>query len=132
MKTRAIRQTITFNASPHDVYEMLMDEKKHARLNGGSALISREVGGTFSTNDGYSTGTNLELVQDTKIVQTWRASDWPEDHYSTLSITLSPVSSKTNLSCVQTGVPEDQYEEISQGWYDYYWDPLKKVFSGAQ
>jgi hypothetical protein len=27
---------------------------------------------------------------------------------------------------MQTGVPEDQYEEISQGSNDYYWDPLKK------
>jgi activator of HSP90 ATPase len=36
-----------------------------------------------------------------------------------LTITLSPVSSKTKLSLVQTGVPEDQYEEISQGWFDY-------------
>jgi len=115
-----------FDASPHHVYEMLMDEKKHARFTGGAAQISRDVGGAFVTNSGYSTGITKELVQDTKIVQTWRASDWPDDHYSTLTITLSPVSSKTKLSFVQTGVPEDQYEEISQGWYDYYWDPLKK------
>jgi len=127
MKTRTIRQTITLDASPHDVYEMLMDEKKHARFTAGAAEISRDVGGAFFTNDGYATGTNRELVQDTKIVQTWRASDWPDDHYSTLTISLSPVSSKTKLSFVQTGVPEDQYEEISQGWYNYYWDPLKKL-----
>ena len=126
MKTRTIRQTITLDASPHDVYEMLMDEKKHARFTGGAAEISREVGGAFVTNSGYSTGTNKELVQDTKIVQSWRASDWPADQYSTLTITLSPVASKTKLSFVQTGVPEDQYEEIGQGWYDYYWDPLRK------
>jgi len=127
MKTKTIRQTITLDASPHTIYEMLMDEKKHARFTGGAAEISREVGGAFVTNSGYSTGTNKELVQDTKIVQTWRANDWPDDHYSTMTITLSPVSSKTKLSFVQTGVPEDQYEEISQGWYAYYWDPLKKV-----
>jgi activator of HSP90 ATPase len=127
MKTRTIRQTITLDASPHDVYEMLLDEKKHARFTAGAAQISRDVGGAFVTNNGYSTGTNKELVQNTKIVQTWRASDWPDDHYSTLTITLSPVSSKTKLSFVQTGVPEDQYEEISKGWHDYYWDPLKKV-----
>ena len=66
MKTRTIRQTITLDASPHDVYEMLMDEKKHARFTGGAAQISRDVGGAFVTNDGYSTGTNKELVQDTK------------------------------------------------------------------
>jgi activator of HSP90 ATPase len=125
MKTRTIRQTISFHASAHEVYEMLMDEKKHALITGGSARISRETGGTFETNDGYSDGTNTELVQDEKIVQTWRASDWPDDHYSTLAITLTPVSSGTKLSFVQAGVPADQYEEISQGWYDYYWNPMK-------
>ena len=87
---------------------------------------SAGMGGAFSANNGNSAGTNRKLVQDTKIVQTWRASDWPEDHYSTLNVTLSLVSSKTKLSFVQTGVPEDQYGEISQGWYDYYGDPLKK------
>ena len=113
MKTKTIRHTITLDASPHDVYEMLMDEKKHARFTGGTAEISREVGGAFVTNSGYSFGTTRELVQDTKIVQSWRANDWPEDHYSTVTITLSPVSTKTKLSFVQTGVPDDQYEEIS-------------------
>ena len=127
MKSKTIRQTISLDASPHDVYEMLMDEKKHARFTGGAAMISRDVGGAFVTNSGYATGTTKELVQDTKIVQTWRASDWPDDHYSTLTITLSLVSSKTKLSLVQTGVPKDWYEEISQGWYDYYWDLLKKI-----
>jgi activator of HSP90 ATPase len=127
MKTRTIRQTIVIHASAHDVYEMLMDERKHALFTGGSARISRDVGGTFVTNDGYSNGTNLELVQDTKIVQTWRASDWPDDHYSTLTINLSQGSSGTKLSFIQTGVPSDQYDEISQGWYDYYWNPLKEA-----
>ena len=34
MKTRTIHQTITLPASPHAVYEMLMDEKKHALFPG--------------------------------------------------------------------------------------------------
>jgi activator of HSP90 ATPase len=127
MKTKTIQQTIMLYARPHEVYEMLMDEKKHAQFTGSTAQISRKVGGTFVTNNGYSDGINKELVKDTKIVQTWRASDWPDKHYSTLTITLSFVESKTRLSFVQTGVPEDQYEEISKGWYDYYWDPLKKA-----
>ncbi len=115
MKTRTIRQTLSFHARAHDVFEMLMDEKKHALFTGGSARIDRNVGGTFSTNDGYSTDTTLELVQEAKIVQTWRASDWPDGHFSTLTIILSPVSSKTLLSFVQTGVPSDQFEEIRKG-----------------
>jgi len=125
MKTRTIRQTVSFHASAHDVYEMLMDEKNHALFTGGSARISRDVGGMFVTNDGYSDGKNVELVPDAKIVQTWRASNWPEGYYSTLTITFSQVSSTTKLSFVQAGVPDDQYEEISQGWHDYYWNPMK-------
>lgn len=127
MKTRTIRQTVSFDASAHEVYEMLMDEKKHARFTGGAAHISRDVGGKFVTNDEYSSGTNLELVQDAKIVQTWRASDWPDGHYSSLTIMLSQGAPPTNLSFVQTGVPADQYDEISKGWHDYYWNPLKAL-----
>ena len=41
MKTKTIHQTISFIASAHDVYEMLMDEEKHALFTGGSARIKQ-------------------------------------------------------------------------------------------
>ncbi len=44
MKTKSIKQKISFNASAHDVYETLMDSKKHAMFTGGVAKISRKVG----------------------------------------------------------------------------------------
>lgn len=47
MTTRTIRQILSFHARAHDVFEMLMDEKKHALFTGGSARIDRNVGGTF-------------------------------------------------------------------------------------
>ena len=82
MKTKTIKQSVTFRAKPHDVYEALMDSDKHSRFTGGKAHISRQIGGKFSTFDGYSEGVNIELVPDKKIVQSWRAGDWPEGHYS--------------------------------------------------
>ena len=42
MKTKTIRQTVTFNAAPLEVYEMLMDSKKHKSLSGEEAKISRK------------------------------------------------------------------------------------------
>ena len=127
MTTRNIRQTATFNASPHDVYEALLDAKKHAAFTGGKATISRKVGGKFSVFDGYAEGVNLELVPDEKIVQSWRAGDWPAGVYSKAIISLKAVAGGTRLTFTQTGVPEDQYADISQGWRDYYWTPMKEM-----
>ncbi len=98
MKTKTVRQSVTFKATAHDVYETLMDSRKHARFTQAKARISRKVGGKICAYDGYIDGTNLELIPDAKIVQSWRGSDWPEGHYSRATFCLKklrpePVSS---------------------------------------
>jgi activator of HSP90 ATPase len=127
MKTRTIRQSVTIKASPHDVYEALMDSKKHSTFTGDKAVISREVGGRFSAFDGYAEGVNLELVPDKKIVQTWRASDWPEGSYSKVTFALQAAAGGTQLTFIQTGIPEEFADDVLQGWQDYYWAPLKEM-----
>ncbi len=125
--SKTIRQTVTFKAIPHEVYEALMDEKKHAAFTGGEAKISRIVGGKFTIYGGDIQGKNLELVPDQKIVQSWRYSDWPEDHYSMATFALEPTEKGTRLTFTQIDVPDDKYEDIKQGWKDYYWAPIKKL-----
>jgi len=127
METKTIRQSVTIKASPHDVYEALMDSKKHAKFTGGKATISREVGGKFTAFDGYSEGVNMELSPDKTIMQSWRAEDWPEGHYSKATFAFTKVESGTKLTFTQTGVPEDQYDAISRGWREYYWAPMKEM-----
>jgi activator of HSP90 ATPase len=125
--SKSIRQTVTLKTSPHAVYEILMDSKKHAQFTGGEAKISRKVGGKFTIYGGDIAGENLELVPDQKIVQSWRYSDWPEGIYSKVTFSLESVEKGTKLSFTQTGVPDDKYEDIKQGWKDYYWDPMKAM-----
>jgi activator of HSP90 ATPase len=127
MAAKTIRQSVTFKASPHDVYEALMDSGKHSQFTGDKAVISRKVGGKFSAFDGYAEGVNIELVPDEKIIQTWRASDWPEGQDSRVTFSLKGVERGTRLTFTQTGVPEAQYEAVSQGWRDYYWQPMKEM-----
>ncbi len=127
MKTRTVRQSVTFRAEPHVVYEMLMDSRKHARFTGEKASISRKVGGKFTAHSGYISGINLELVPGKKIVQSWRGSDWPEGHFSRVTFSLEKVKEGTRLVFRHSGVPEDQYEDINQGWRDYYWKPLRDM-----
>ena len=93
MKTKTIRQSVTFPATPHEVYELLMDSGKHARFIGAKARISRNINGAISAYDGYIDGKNLELVPDKKIIQSWRGSDWPEGHYSKAVFSLNKTNS---------------------------------------
>ena len=127
MKTKTIRQAVTIKVTPHEVYEALMDSRKNAKFTGGKGSISRKIGGRFSAYDGYAEGVNLELVPDKKIVQSWRGSDWEGEVFSEATFELEEVEGGTKLTFTQSGVPEDQYEDISQGWRDYYWKPMKEM-----
>ena len=127
MKTKPIRQVVFFKASPHEVYEMLMDSKKHSEFTGAKASISLKAGGKFSAYDGYIGGVNVELVQGERIVQKWRGSDWTKNHYSTAIFELEKIDKGTKLIFNQTGVPEEHHEAISKGWVEHYWDKMKKA-----
>ena len=127
MGTKSIRQSVTFKATPHEVYEILMDAKKHGKFTGSEVRMSRKAGGKFSIYGGDIEGTNLELVPDEKIVQSWRYSDWPEGHFSKATFLLKEVPAGTRLTFTQTGVPEEHYDDIAQGWLDYYWAPMKEM-----
>ncbi len=133
MRTRTIRQQVTFKgATPHELYEWLMDSKKHSEFTGQKAVISRKVGGKFTAGSGWMEGVNLELVQDKLIVQTWRANDdaWPEGHYSTVRFRFTKTKDGTRLDFLHSGVPATAYADIRDGWREYYWKPLKLALGG--
>jgi activator of HSP90 ATPase len=128
---KTIRQTVTFEATPREVYEALMDSRKHAQFTGAKASISREAGGRFTAYDGSIQGRNLELAQDAKIVQAWRcaATGWREDHYSTVTITLESIDGTTRLTLNHEDVPEPSYDECTEGWQQAYWEKMKATFA---
>ena len=124
--SRDIEQTIIIKATPHEVYEALMDSDKHAAFTNGAASISREVGGDYMAYDGYISGKNLELVPDQKIIQSWRASDWPETQFSRIEFVFSTVAEGTQIKFTHSSLPEGTEEEFTQGWIDNYWEPLRE------
>ena len=127
MKT--IRQTATIRgATPHDIYETIMDSKKHTKLSRQRTTVSRKVGGEFKVGHDLE-GKHLALTKDKKIVQTWRANNWPKGTYSKATFAFSRTTGGTRVAFRQTGVPDEFYGEISKGWRDYYWTPLRKQYA---
>ena len=127
MKTRTIKQTVFFKVEPHEIYEALMDSRKHSEFTGDKAVISRKEGGKYSACSKYIEGRNLKLVSDKKIVQTWRSSDFDKGYFSTVTFEFAKVKGGTKLKFKHEGVPADQYEEVKNGWIEYYWQPIKKM-----
>ena len=55
MQTKTIKQTIIIKARPGEVYEALVNPKKHSEFTGSKATGTDKIG-KFSTFDGYSHG----------------------------------------------------------------------------
>ncbi len=87
--------------------------------------MNAEIGTEFSLwNGGYSWKKNVEVVSEKKLVQEWFAGDWAEP--SIVTFTLKTEGNKTVLELEHVDVPADEFEDIDQGWNDYYIGPMKE------
>lgn len=124
---KTIKQKVRFKAAPTTIYGLLSDSRRRSALTGRKAAISRNVGGTFSTDNGHVTGVNVDLVPGKRLVQAWRRDDFPEGVYSMAAITLAPTASGgTELVLTHRGVPKHLIPETEAYWRRVYWERMKK------
>ncbi len=134
MKTKTIRQSVTFKTSPDKLYALLFDSKKLTQMHGTPTQMTRRAGGKFTVFGGYCHGYNVELIENTCIKQAWHFQEegWPEDYFSTCRFVLGPVANGTKLVFTHKGVPEHTYEAIKAGWLTFYWDPIHAYLAGMR
>ena len=121
-----IRQVNRFKASPQRLYAIFMDSRKHAAFTAnGAARISRKEGGKFFCHGGWIGGRHIELKPGKRIVQAWRARNWPPGVYSLVSFTFARVRGGTRLTLEHTGIPGRHAGHLRRGWKARYWQPLR-------
>ena len=137
----SIHQEPVFTASPKRVYQALTDARQFTRviqLSGAlqamhlpdkPAEISSEVGGAFALYGGNITGRNVEFVPNVRVVQAWRAGDWPPGVYSIARFELVEQGSGCRIVFDHTGFPKGEAEGLASGWKAHYWEPLAKVLA---
>jgi activator of HSP90 ATPase len=132
--TTTINQTEFIpGVKPQEVYDALVDPRKHTEFTGSKATGQAKVGAKFTAWDGYITGKHLVLEPGKRLVQEWSTSEWPAGSGpSHLEWTFVPKGDGTQVTMVHSEVPADQAESYRQGWIDYYWDPLKQYFEDLQ
>jgi activator of HSP90 ATPase len=125
---KPVHHEVVFDVPPKQVYDAYLDSRRHSRFTGQSATMSKKVGGKFVAGDEYIIGYNLELVPNKRIVQAWRATEWPDGDFSILRLELSSRKGGSKLVVDHVGIPEEFREGVDQGWHDFYWKPMKQYF----
>ena len=110
------------SAPPEDVYRALTIEATIQLWSGDKAEMTAEPGTEFSLWDGSIVGKNLEFEPGKKIVQQWYFGDNPEE--SIVTIKLHPHGENTSAELRHTNIPDDDYEDIIDGWNNIYFASL--------
>jgi uncharacterized protein YndB with AHSA1/START domain len=126
MRMPRIHQEVTFAAPPAKVYRALIESAQHAKFTSAPAEIGAAAGDAWSAYGGKIFGRHVELVDGARIVQTWRAGNWPEGVHSIVRFELTPAGAGTKIVLDHDGLADDQVKHIDGGWAKMYWEPLRK------
>ena len=117
-----------FSVSPERIYNAWLDGTEHESMTGGEATGSDQVGDSFTAWGGYISGVNLELEPNTRIVQSWRTTEFGEgDEDSRIEITLTATEGGCVLTLQHSNIPENQSNYLL-GWEEHYFTPMKAYF----
>lgn len=113
------------SAEPKDVYNALTNKFMIEIWTGENAEMEEVPGTEFSMWDGSICGKNLEFEKEKKIVQEWY---FGEEESSIVTIRLHNAKNGTNMEIHQTNIPDEAYDNISEGWEEDYFDSLNQLF----
>lgn len=113
-------------AIPEDVFAALTNAFTIELWTGYKAIMNDQPGTEFSLWDGDITGRNLEVIKDKKLVQEWYFGD--QEDKSVVTIKLFENKKGTQVELIHTNIPDEDYENITEGWINYYFGAIKEFF----
>jgi len=114
---------ILINADTEEVFSALTNPFQIELWTGFPAVMDDKVGTIFSLWEGDISGCNLEIIKDYKIVQEWFFGE--TENPSIVTLILKKAGKNTKIDLIHTNIPEDAFEEIVEGWKDYYLGSMK-------
>jgi len=115
-------------ATPEEIYMAITNPITIELWTGEVAEMSTEPGSEFSMWEGSITGKNLEFELNKKIVQQWYF-DGQSDN-SIVTIKLHPDKKGSSVELRHTNIPDDDFEDMVDGWNSTYFGGLIDFFEG--
>lgn len=115
------------NATPEEIYTALTNPFTIELWSGEEAVMSTEPESEFSLFDGSIEGKNIEFEENKKIVQQWYFGE-EEQAPSIVMIKLHAHTDGTSVELRHTNIPNEAYEDITEGWNEVYFAALAEFF----
>jgi len=133
--SHTITLTERFYCRPQDVMDALTDPRRVAHFTQSPAKVQPGTG-PFEMFGGNIHGETTEWVPGERMVQRWRFRNWPEGHFSTVTLQFKePEPGNTILELRQTEVPEvDAFgnetvmDTTENGWKNQIFNPIRSCF----
>ncbi|SEM64006.1 Activator of Hsp90 ATPase homolog 1-like protein [Mucilaginibacter gossypiicola] len=116
-------------ATPEEIYMAITNPVTIELWTGEVAEMSTEPGSEFSMWDGSIVGKNIEFEPNKKVVQQWYFEGQSDN--SIVTIKLHADKQGTSAELRHTNIPDDDYNDIVEGWNDSYFGGLIDFFEGA-
>ncbi|MFC2152262.1 SRPBCC domain-containing protein [Bacteroidota bacterium] len=114
------------SAEPSEVFTALTNPFTIELWSGYPAIMDSNINTVFSLWDGDITGMNLEIIENKKIVQEWFFGEQTEK--SIVTMNLFENKKGTQVELIHTNIPDDDYENITEGWNEFYFGSIKSFF----
>lgn len=114
-------------ADPEEVYQAMTNPVSIKLWSGEEAIMGTEPGSEFSLWEGSIVGKNLEFETNKKIVQQWYFGEIETP--SIVTIKLHQHKAGTSVELRHTNIPDQEYDNIVEGWNEVYFGNLEEFFS---
>src|SRR5665648_379397 len=121
------KKTFHINAEPSDIYAALTNPYTIELWSGYPAQMIPEQGEEFSMWEGDITGKIIELVPDKKVVQEWYFGE--TDAESIVTINIAHMGSASVVVVEHINIPDDDFENIAEGWVEYYMGAIRRFYN---
>jgi activator of HSP90 ATPase len=125
MKT--YKANFRINAEPSDIYAALTNPFTIELWSGYPAVMAEVPGSEFSLWEGDITGRNIEFIPDRKVVQEWYFGE--QEEKSIVTITIKSDRAGSLVTVEHTSIPDGDFEDIAEGWNEYYFGAINNFFN---
>lgn len=116
----------TIEATPEQIFNALTNPLIIELWTDADVEFDLEKGAEFSLYDGDIVGKILDFIPNKMLVQEWYFGN-PEGKESIATIKLHGDKSGTSVEIRHTNIPDDAFENISNGWIDGILLPIQDI-----